>query len=76
MKDTDYVKSKVRHMKATGTNADINPDTGAARPDHVKAEAEERRANQARATKRRAEKEKKFYKEFIEHLDPFPPLNK
>ncbi len=64
MKDADYIKSKIRHMKnVMGINAAVNPTTGAAQPDWAKNEAEERRVNQMRAIKRRAEREKVFYKE-------------
>jgi hypothetical protein len=60
MKDADYVKSKLRHMKVIGINASVNPETGAAQPDWAKNEAAERHAHHNRIRKVRAEKEKVF----------------
>ena len=42
MKDKDYIKSKLDHLKALGITADIDPVTGGVRPDWIKHEQEER----------------------------------
>jgi hypothetical protein len=64
MKDADYIKSKIKHMKhIMGINAAVNPATGAAQPDWAKAEAEERRAHHMRDVKRRAERDRTFHRE-------------
>lgn len=63
MKDVDYIKSKLKHMKNIGINADINPMTGAARPDWAKSESLERHDTHARNAKRKAERANIFYKE-------------
>lgn len=64
MKDVDYIKAKLDHMKRVmGMNAAINPTTGAAQPDWAKAEAAEKQRNYARIMKRKAEREKMFYKD-------------
>jgi hypothetical protein len=60
MKDVDYVKSKLKHMKVVGISASVNPETGAAQPDWAKNEAAERHAHQNRITKMRTEREKTF----------------
>jgi len=62
--DRDYIESKLKHMKhVLGINAAINPTTGAAQPDWAKNEAAERQRNHARYMKRKAEREKAFFKE-------------
>ena len=63
MRDSDYIKSKLRHMKFMGINAAVNPRTGAAQPDWAKAEAEERQNTHARIMKKRKERENTFHQE-------------
>lgn len=60
-KDTDYIKSKINHMKnVLKMQAGVNPTTGAAQPDWAKAEADYRTKNHVRIVKRRLAREKAF----------------
>jgi hypothetical protein len=51
MKDREYITNKLRHMKWLGITCELNPETGAARPDWAKAETAERE----KRTKRKKE---------------------
>lgn len=63
MKDSDYIQSKINHMKKImGINAGKNPDTGAAQPDHAKGEAEARHKRHARTKKLKAERNQTFHR--------------
>ena len=42
MNDREYVTNKIKHMKRIGIKAEVNPKTGAARPDWAKGESEKR----------------------------------
>ncbi len=54
MTDRDYIALKIKHMKTVlGMNADMNPNTGAARPDWAKSEADEREKRYTAITKAR-----------------------
>jgi hypothetical protein len=63
VKATDYIKSKLVHLKRIGINAALNPTTGGAQPDWAKGEADERHRYHARNKKRRAERENSFHKD-------------